>query len=209
MNKLAILGASGHGKVIADSALLSGAWDEVVFFDDGYPAIQAVECWAVVGNTEDLAGTYQLYDGVVVAIGNNSVRINKQAYLSKQGCQIVSIIHPNAVISPRALIAQGTVVMAGAVINPFSVVGAGCIINTNAVIEHDCILADGAQIGPGTLLAGAVKVGSNSLIGIGCSVKQLICIGADITVGAGAVVVKDIAEPGTYVGIPARKLIKS
>ncbi len=206
MRRLAILGASGHGKVIADAALLSNEWDKVEFFDDAHPDIKFVETWSVIGNTNDLIMQANQFQGVVVAIGSNDIRLCKQRYLSQSGCQITSIVHPSAIVSPRSTIHQGTVVMAGAVINPFSVIGEACIINTNSVIEHDCILSSGVHISPGCLLAGSVSVGSGSWIGIGASVKQLISICNNVIVGAGAIVVKNIKEQGTYVGNPARKL---
>lgn len=207
MTVLAILGASGHGKVIADAALLSGKWVQVVFFDDAYPSVQSVGDWPIVGTTADLINQSDLYNGAVVAIGNNDIRLLKQQLLEQGGCQIVSIVHPAATVSPRVAIDRGTVVMAGAVINPFSIIGQSCIINSNSVVEHDCILERGVHISPGCLLAGGVKIGTRSWIGIGSCIKQLISVCDNVIVGAGTVVVKDITEKGTYVGAPARKVL--
>jgi len=205
MKVLAILGASGHGKVIADAALMSGKWEQVIFFDDAYPSIQSVGDWSIFGTTADLINQSDLYNGVVVAIGNNDIRLLKQMVLEQGGCQIVSIVHPAATVSPRAVIDKGTVVLAGAVINPFSVIGQSCIINTNSVVEHDCILEEGVHISPGCLLAGRVEIGARSWIGIGSCIKQLISVCDSVIVGAGAVVVNDITESGVYIGMPARK----
>jgi sugar O-acyltransferase (sialic acid O-acetyltransferase NeuD family) len=208
MARLAILGASGHGKVVADAALSSKYWTDIAFFDDAFPESNKIEIWDILGNTQDLLAQLDMFDGVVVAIGNNVIRLSKQEILKCGGCRIVSIIHSSAVVSPFANIDAGTVVMAGAIVNAFSRIGKSCIINSNAVVEHDCKLSDGVHISPGAALAGAVSVGLCSWIGIGVSVKQLVSVGEDIIIGAGAVVTKDINTKGSYVGSPARKLIK-
>lgn len=208
MARLAILGASGHGKVVADAALSSKFWTEIVFYDDAFPISSKIEVWDIRGNTQDLLAQMDSFDGVVVAIGNNGIRLSKHKTLKQAGCQIVSIIHPSSVVSPFAIINEGSVVMAGAVVNAFSTIGQSCIINSNAVVEHDCNISDGVHISPGATLAGAVRVGCCSWVGIGSSVKQLVCVGENIIIGAGAVVTKDINLKGSYIGSPARRLVK-
>jgi len=206
MQILAILGASGHGKVIAEAALLSGEWADVVFFDDAYPSLKKVESWSVVGNTQDLIDQPDTYSGVVIAIGNNETRVSKQAELLQHRCNIVSIIHPSAIVSPSAIILPGSVVLAGAIINPFCKIGEACILNTGATIDHDCQLSSGVHISPGVNLAGGVLVGRASWLGIGSCVKQLVSIGENVIVGAGAAVIKDTPNNCTLVGVPAKAI---
>lgn len=205
--RLAILGASGHGKVVADAALASKVWNEVVFYDDAYPGISSVGPWPVVGDTDDLVKQQSLYSGAIIAIGNNELRLSKLQYLQHHRCPIVSVIHPKAIVSPYASIGDGTAVLAGAVVNPFSQIGRACIVNSNAIVEHDCVLGDGVHLSPGSALAGNVKIGRRSWIGIATSVRQQISIGDDIIVGAGSTVVKDLFETGTYIGVPAMKFL--
>lgn len=202
MKKLAILGASGHGKVVAEIAELNG-W-QVSFFDDAWPEIQQIESWEVKGATDDLLENIKAYAGVMVAIGNNQARYNKFLNLQIVSSKFISLIHPKAVVSNYAKIGRGTVVMAGAIINPFAMVGLGCIVNTAATIDHDCKLGDCVHISPGVNLAGAVLVGDLSWIGIGAIVKQCVEVGSSVMVGAGAVVVKDVIDNSVVVGIPAR-----
>ncbi|MBE0484498.1 MAG: acetyltransferase [Bacterioplanes sp.] len=206
MKRLAILGASGHGKVVAEIAELNG-WD-VVFFDDAFPSVTGLAHWSVIGNTDDLLTDLQCFDGCFVAIGNNRIRLDKQRMLAKKGATLPVLIHPSAVVSRYAKVEAGCVVMAGAVINPFALVQQACIVNTAATIDHDCVLAEGVHISPSANLAGAVSVGACSWVGIGASVKQCLKIGANVVVGAGAAVVLDIADNLTVVGVPAKVLIK-
>lgn len=204
--KYAILGASGHGRVVADAIFSSNPDAEVVFFDDAFPRRQTNDQWIISGTLENLVERVREFDGVVVAIGENSVRYEKQLGLQAIGANIMSIIHAKATISPFAKIGSGVVVLAGAIINAGADIGDACIINSNAVVEHDCVLKASVHISPGANLAGGVIIGNYSWIGIGSSIKQLIKIGNHVIVGAGSVVVSDITENSTVVGVPAKLL---
>ena len=203
MNKLAIYGAGGHGKVIADAAELQG-WKTIHFFDEKYPDTTCHGVWEIVGDFARLCGVLGSYDGVIVAIGNNVIRLEKQRSLQALGARLISIIHPQAIVSPYASIGLGCVVFAGAVVNAFTSIGEAVIINTGASIDHDCVLSDGVHICPGTRLAGNVSVGEASWIGIGSSVIQQVNIANNVLIGAGSVVVRNIKQSGTYFGTPAK-----
>jgi sugar O-acyltransferase (sialic acid O-acetyltransferase NeuD family) len=202
---LALLGASGHGKVIADAALVSG-WDDVVFFDDRWPALNINGRWPVVGDTRMLLERAYRFDAAVVSIGNCRIRLDKQLELQAAGVSIATVIHPHACVSPFAHIGAGTVVMAGAVVNVDARVGDAGIVNTGATVDHDCVLAQGVHISPGAHLSGDVKVGVRTWVGVGAAVRQGITIGDDVMVGAGAVVVKPVESRATVVGNPAALL---
>jgi sugar O-acyltransferase (sialic acid O-acetyltransferase NeuD family) len=203
MRRLALLGASGHGKVVADMAVLAG-WESVEFFDDAWPQFHQNGPWPVVGNHATLLTRLAQFDGVVVAIGNSSIRWAKQKALQEAGARMATVIHPAAVVSSHALLGEGTVVMACAVINIDARVGPASIVNTGATVDHDCCLAHAVHICPGAHLSGSVQVGANSWIGVGATVKQGVVIGEHVTVGAGAVVVNPVNDGVTVVGNPAR-----
>ncbi|CAI3797057.1 UDP-N-acetylbacillosamine N-acetyltransferase [Pseudomonas sp. MM221] len=205
MRKLAILGASGHGKVVADTAEACG-WTEIVFFDDAWPSRTSNGVWAVVGTGEDFFEKAHQFDGVLVGIGNNAIRQSKLATLALKGAPLATLIHPDAYVSRHATVGAGTVVFAGAVLNIGASVGIGGILNTGCSVDHDCALGDAVHISPGARLAGSVAVGQCSWVGIGACVKQMINIAADVVVGAGAAVVSDVGEGMTVVGVPARNL---
>ena len=201
MKKVVIIGASGHGKVIADIIKKSGDTVQGYLDDDeslgdefyGYPLFGKVECFA------DMRGS-----AFVIAIGNGAIRRRITGMMGN--VDWYTAIHPSAVIADGTSIGEGTVIMAGAVIGPDVRIGRHCIINTSSVVEHDNEIEDFVHISVGTKLAGTVHVGEGSWIGIGAVVSNNLSICADCMVGAGAVVIKDIDSPGTYVGVPAAKL---
>lgn len=201
--RLAILGASGHGKVVADAAEHVG-YQHVTFFDDAWPKIKENGPWEVQGDTEALIAGLSDFDGVAVGIGNNRVRAEKQLSLLVAGANLVSIVHPSAIVSRHASIGPGAVIFASAVINACSVVGAGAIINTGAIVEHDCVIGDFAHVSPNAVLAGGVTIGQQVWVGACASIRQLISVGQNCIVGMGAVVTKDIESGATVMGNPAR-----
>lgn len=203
--RLAVLGASGHGKVVADAAELAG-WNQVVFFDDAWPELKRNGPWEVVGDACRLLANTGAFDGVVVAIGNNKTRQTKQCQLEQADASLVSVIHPSAVVSPNAEVGVGTVIFANAVINSCAQVDEGCIINTGAVIEHDCLVGGFAHVSPNAVLAGGAKVGSLAWIGACASLRQLIQVGRGAIVGMGAVVTRDVPPGVMVVGNPAKAL---
>lgn len=201
--KLAVLGASGHGKVVAGIALRRG-WKTIDFFDDAWPMKTTHRHWSVVGNTETLRSRMDEYDGWFVAIGDNRIRLKKINEFQDNFATLITLVDPDAHVSEFASIGAGTVVVTKAVVHVDCELGIGCIINTSATVDHDCKLSDGVHISPGANLAGGVHIGTCSWVGIGAAVKQLIRIGDDAVIGAGAAVVKDVAPRNTVTGTPAR-----
>lgn len=197
-----VIGAGGHGKVIAD--IVRSCGDTVLGFLDDSPQPPVSVCGIpVLGKTED----YVNYPNVrfVIAIGNGAVRQKVAERL--RDVRWYTAIHPSAVISPmETVIGEGTVVMAGAVVNPCAVIGKHSIINTCAGIDHDNRIGDYTHISVGATLAGTVTLGNRVWIGAGAVVNNNIAICHDCMIGAGAVVVRNIEETGTYVGVPARKI---
>lgn len=200
MNKLIIIGASGHGKAIADNALKNGYID-INFIDDN----ETGNCldFPIIGTCADVE---KLNDGktdFVIGIGNNAIR---KAIAEKYNVNWVTLIHPSAQIAVNVRIGRGTVIMAGAVVNVCAKIGEHCIINSNAVVEHDNTIGDYVHISPGAKLGGTVHIGQETHVGIGAAVRNNTSICGGCVIGAGAVVVKEIKDYGTYVGVPARKL---
>ena len=204
MKKLAIIGASGHGKVCADIALKMNQWQDVVFLDDDENMKPSIGL-EVIGNTFKAITIKNEFD-IFVGIGNNAIRKKIQQQLESDGASIVTLLHPTSIIGAQVEIESGTVVMAGVVINACTKIGAGCIINTAASIDHDCNVQDFVHISPGVRLAGNVTVGEETWLGIGSIVSNNITITSNVQVGAGGVVVKDLIKSGTYIGVPVQRI---
>jgi sugar O-acyltransferase (sialic acid O-acetyltransferase NeuD family) len=202
--KLLIIGASGHGKVVADIALKMNRWQSVAFLDDNenLKTSMGIE---VIGKSDKSFELLDEYE-ICVAVGNNAIRKKLQSELKSKGARIPTLIHPSAIIGEQVNIGSGTVVMPGVIINCCTNIGEGCIINTGSTIDHDNVIGDFTHISPGVHLAGTVKVGLGSWIGIGSTISNNVTITDDCKIGAGAVVIKDITEPGVYVGVPVRRI---
>lgn len=202
MKRLAIIGAGGHGRVVAESAAAAG-W-EAVFYDDHLTGL--VDGWPVGGKADDALATR--CDGTIVAIGNNRLRLDWIERLRAAGVTLATIIHPSAVVSRSAALGEGTFLAPGAIVGTGAVLGAGCIVNTAASVDHDCSLAEAVHLSPGVHLSGEVTIGTASWLGTGSSVRNRIRIGRDVVVGVGGVVVRDVDDGRTVIGVPARPLEK-
>lgn len=202
-SRLVIIGGSGHGRVVADIALRTGRWEKIIFLDD--EPITIFRELEMCGTSKD-ASKYIKDSDIFIAIGDNYVRRKFSEELEAQGATLPTLIHPNASLGYDVMVGNGSVIMSGAVINCCTHIGKGCIINTSASIDHDNDIGNYAHVSPGASLAGNVKVGNSTWIGIGSVISNNLSITHDCKLGAGTVVVKSIVEPGTYVGVPARRL---
>lgn len=204
MSRLVVLGAGGHGSVVADAACLQNKWTDILFLDDGWPERKKNYEWPIVGELSQFLDFIDAETEFVVAIGNAQIRSLWLDNLQKRHANIATVVHPSAMISQYAQIEQGVVVFANAVVNIGAFIGAGCIINTASTIDHDVQLARCVHICPGTNLAGGVVVGDFTWIGIGSAVKQMVNIGSNVMIGAGAAVISDTPDNVTIVGVPAK-----
>lgn len=187
-----LYGASGHGKVIKE--ILRAQGTEVKAFVDDDSKIKKYCCTQVLNNSKGLSP-------MIVSIGDNRTR---KAIVDRLSCGFGSAIHPSAIISPTAIIREGTVVMPGAIINADAKIGKHCIINTGASVDHECIIGDYCHIAPHVTLCGQVRVGEGTLIGAGASVIPGVKIGKWCIIGANAAVIEDVADNTIVVGVPAR-----
>lgn len=211
MAGLLLLGAGGHARVVAETALATGRFSRIAFLDDrctGPAQLPDQLGWPVIGPFAAALDPQirQELPAALVVIGNAAVRLKWLPRLAAAGYELPVLIHPTAWVSPSAQLGSGSVVFAQAAIQAQAVIGSGAILNTGCSVDHDAQLGDGVHICPGARLAGEVQVGDRSWIGIGSSVIQQIRIGANVTVGSGAAVVRDLPDGVTAVGVPARLL---
>lgn len=207
MQNLLIVGAGGHGKVVADCAKAMGIWQHIAFVDQRYPALTSAGPFPVIATADDaVLGLREDFPSIIVAIGDNRLRQRLSLAYEAQGFALATLIHPRATVSEFAKVGKGTVIFAHAVVNIDANIGNCCIINTAAVVEHECEIANAVHLSPNVSLGGQVHVGEQSWLGIGCSVIHGLTIGPFCMVGAGAVVIRNVAEGHTVVGNPARRL---
>ena len=132
MKSLLIVGAGGYGQLVKE--LAESEYQHIDFLDDNYQA--------AVGRIDDLERIQNHYDGVIVAIGNPSVRERVYRRIKKPA----SVIHPRAVISESARIRPGCVIEANSVINPNVSVKEGCFVCAGAIVNHDAVVNKFCQI---------------------------------------------------------------
>ena len=193
--RLAILGAGGHGRVVADAAAVGG-WDQIAFFDDHVASAQ--------GTLAALLDSLNEFDGVIVAIGANRFRRRAALHLATRQAPMVNILHPSAVISPSARLGTGVFAAPLAVAGPNADIGDGAILNTSSSVDHDARIGPYAHIAPGAHLSGAVSVGTGTWIGVGSAMRESVAVGDWTMVGAGSVVVRDLPARCIAYGNPAR-----
>jgi UDP-perosamine 4-acetyltransferase len=202
-------GAGGHAKVLIETLRMSGQFDLVGLLDPRTD-VKAVLGVQVLGGDvlleELIAKGIQHFFIGLGTVGKSAPRRRLYELAFSLGMKPVSAIHPQAVISPSAVIGLGVTVLAQAVVNASAVLGSNVLINTGAVVEHDCVIEDHVHIATGARLTGAVRVGIGAHIGAGATVRQGVSVGPEAVVGAGAVVLKDIEAKMTVVGVPARPL---
>ena len=198
---LFLIGAGGHGKVIAEIAESLGF--VVAGFVDHASVRKTHLGYPVFPEPADTGMPKEA--GWVISIGNNFTRkkLAQQYALSYR-----ALLHPSVLLSPRSTIGAGTVAMAGVVVNSSTTIGKHCILNTSCTVDHDCRLGDFVHVAPQTAIAGGVTIGEGSLIGIGARVIPGVTIGKWCTIGAGAVVLSDVPDGAIVVGIPGKILHK-
>ena len=146
--RLIILGAGGHGRVVADLAEQLGKYESVSFLDD------QSEDPRVIGRCLDYSQYRNQDVEMYPAFGNNAGRVEWENKILEAGIPLAKLIHPLAYVSPKAEIADGCVIMPYAIVNTCTILKKACIINMGAVVDHDCILEEGCHVAPGAIVKG-------------------------------------------------------
>ena len=143
---------------------------------------------------------------VLIAIGDGKTRKEIVDRLPKD-TKYFSYIHPSAeILGNDVEIGEGSIVCAGAIVTTNCIIGKHTHLNLHTTIGHDCRISDYFTTAPGAKVSGNCNIGECVYFGTNASVRQKITICDNVTVGLNAGVVKNINEPGTYVGVPAKKL---
>ncbi|MGL5904923.1 MAG: acetyltransferase [Cetobacterium sp.] len=206
MKKVVIIGSGGHAKVVIDIILqrqkkLNDDISIEGILDDSFIEGEEKKLFRipVIGKIDKIR---ELSEDIyyVIAIGSNEIR--KKIVEQYRDIKYITLIHPNSVIAEEVQIDEGTVIMAGAIVNPYTKIGKHCIVNTGSIIEHDNDLSNYVHISPNVTLCGGVKVGERTWIGAGATVIQGIDIEEKVVIGSNSVILKNIKKEQTVFGIP-------
>jgi sugar O-acyltransferase (sialic acid O-acetyltransferase NeuD family) len=203
-----IVGAGTYGAAIADLAEVCG-YSVVGFYDDdlskvgksilGKPVLSKLDCERDIHTKANYA----------VAIGDNSVRVFKSKEIIKHGGIMPCLIHPKAEISKYAHIGKACIIHALTYIWTSAEIGNFSIISPNVVIAHHTKIGEGSFISTGCSIGAGINIAERVIAGIGSTVMTGVKnIGHDAIIGAGSVVIKDVAATSIVAGVPAKFIRK-
>lgn len=202
-----VVGAGGHGRVVASVAAAAGR--RVLGFLDDDPTLtgRQIDGFPVIGTSEDAERIVAAASDpveAVVGIGDNRLR---RSIAQRLRVPWATLIHPFSWVHSSAQLGPGTVVCAGTIVQPGAHVGAHVILNTSTGVEHDCVIGDYAHLAV-SHVAGAVVIEEGAFLGVGTKVIPQLRVGEWAIVGAGAVVIRDVRPGATVVGVPAKELLR-
>jgi UDP-perosamine 4-acetyltransferase len=204
--RIVIIGAGGHGKVLASA--LQRAGQNVWGFVDADPLLKGTRVLGVpVLGSDDCIESGMLLVNGIGSTGRPARRREIFERFKDRGFAFATVIDPTAVIGPEVKIGEGAQILMGAMAQPGAAIGRDSIINTRASIDHDTIIGAHVHVAPGAVLSGAVIVGDEVHIGAGASIKQGVRIGSGSVIGVGAAVIADVAMDSILAGVPARPLL--
>ncbi|HEV3476924.1 MAG TPA: DapH/DapD/GlmU-related protein [Rubrobacteraceae bacterium] len=185
--RVAIVGAGGYGRVALDVLLASGYGDRVLgFYDDAHAAlsgeVRGVPILGDVGMLKSMLSVEPVH--VVVAITDNSARLQVANSLRGLGARFMAIAHPGAYVSEAAIIGDGSVVAAGAIVHPDAAVGSHCFLGPRSVVDRDAEVGAGTWISAGAIVGPGARIGARVALGQNSSVERKAVVDADVEIGA-------------------------
>jgi UDP-perosamine 4-acetyltransferase len=208
VSDIVVIGGGGHAKVLI-AVLRKLAWNVLGYTDVRDAGAVLGSPW--LGADEVLTGLIAARPDCAALVGIGKVdagawRADAHRRLIALGFVLPVVVSPHAVVNEEVGLGAGTVVFDGAVVNSGAVSGGGCILNTGSIVEHDCTLGDDVHVAPGAIVSGGSRIGDHCMVGAGATVVQGVDVRAGCLIGAGSVVTGDLADPGVYAGVPARRL---
>lgn len=209
MKDLYIIGAGGFGREVAWIVerinSIKPTWNLKGFIDDNETLWGSKEGeYHVFGGCEYLSALEDVY--AACAVGSSNVRKKIIEKLKDTSVKFATLVDPSVLYSNSVKIGEGAIVCAGTIITVNVNIGDHVIVNLDCTIGHDAVIDDFVTIYPSVNVSGNVLIGECSELGTGTQIIQGKKVISNTIIGAGAIVVKDCIESGTYVGSPAKKI---
>lgn len=203
--RLLIIGAGEFGQQVYHYAIIDGRYDIVGFIDDWQEKGLLINKVQILGNCDDIMSLYQqnVFDSLFVAIGYKHLIARKKIFERFHNMiPFASIIANPSYIDVTAKIGEGVIVYPGCVIDKDVIISHNVVLNLNVVVSHNSSIGHSTFCAPRVSIAGFSTVASCCFLGIGSSIIDNISISDGIIVGAGGLVITDLVEKGTYIGVP-------
>ena len=203
---LAILGAGELGQQIANFAVSDGHYSKVLFYDD-FSAESNIQ-----GKSEDLLSDYSQnkFSELIIGIGYHHLQPRKEKYEAfKDKIPFGKIIHSSCWVDSSARIGDGCILYPNCTIDKNVIIDDNTILNLNCTIAHDTKIGSHSFLAPSVTIAGFCSIGEQSFLGVGTVITDSVTINSNIKTGAGTVVVKNLSQPGLYIGVPSKIIEKN
>lgn len=207
---IVIYGTGGFARevhqVVEDSNAEDQRWNFLGWIDDDARSVgREVHGLSVLGGVDWLVEHPQV--GVLVGVGATPARRRiVRSIRDRSANPFPTLVHPLAWLGNRITLGDGTVVCAGNLLTTDLTIGRHVILNLDCTVGHDAVLEDFVTVAPSVNISGNVAIGAGCDLGTGATLIQGISIGHWTTVGAGAVVVRDLPANVTAVGVPAQPI---
>ncbi|MDG1429720.1 MAG: NeuD/PglB/VioB family sugar acetyltransferase [Crocinitomicaceae bacterium] len=209
-SRLAIVGTGEFGEQVLKYSELQNKYDVVGFFDDFFAEKEFQEK-PVLGKIEDIESLYgeDYFDTLFIAIGYNHLAFKQGLQNRFNKIPLATIVHPTAIVEPSATLEEGTLICGNSYIGINSIIKKGAVVHLCSFVPHDNTIEECVFISSGVNLGGKTKIGARTFVGLGATVSDSLNVCEDVLIGASALVLKSITEPGKYIGSPARQLRKN
>ncbi|MDP2385475.1 MAG: acetyltransferase [Bacteroidota bacterium] len=208
-NRLAIIGSSDLGQLIAHHASVNCGFNVVGYYDDFNTNELNVDQYPILGKVDQLETDYKnkKFDCLMVAVGYRYMDFREEIFERFKGkIPFAKIVHPSSNIDASVVIGEGCFILPGCVLDRNVILHDNVLLNTACVIAHDTEVGSHSFLSPAVKIAGFSKISKKCIIGINATIIDNIEISEGIQVGAGCVVIKSLKEKGLYVGMPANRI---
>ena len=211
MKRLAIIGSSDLGQLMAHHATVDKHYKVVGFYDDYKIKTDLVDGFKILGKIANIEIDFKngLFDFLMVAVGYKHINFRKEIFETFLGhIPFATIIHSSCFVDKSAIIKEGCFVLPGCILDRNVILEENVLLNIGCVIAHDSSVGRHSFLSPAVKMAGFSKIGNSCNIGINTTIIDNISLSDNVRTGGGAVIIKNIYGSGLYIGMPAKKHIK-